>query len=63
VPIPFELRYEPTRIDPKHQYTVSARILVDGQLRFISDTAYPVLGSGAPATDVEIVVKPVPTKP
>jgi uncharacterized lipoprotein YbaY len=42
---------------------VSARILVDGQLRFISDTAYPVLGSGAPATDVEIVVKPVPTKP
>ena len=63
VPIPFALRYDPAQIDPKHRYTVSARIMVDGQLRFISDAAYPVLGSGAPATGVEIVVKAVPAKP
>lgn len=63
VPIPFELKFDPAKIEPKHRYTVSARILVGDQLRFISDKAYPVLAGGAGASGVEIVVKAVPAKP
>jgi len=60
VPIPFELKFDPAKIEAKHRYTVSARIEVGGQLRFISDKAYPVLGEGSSASGVEIVVKPAP---
>jgi uncharacterized lipoprotein YbaY len=49
VPVPFELKFDPVQIDPQHAYSVSARILVDGQLRFISDKGYPVLTRGNPA--------------
>jgi uncharacterized lipoprotein YbaY len=61
VPVPFELKFDPGKIDPKHTYSVSASILVDGQLRFISDKAYPVLTRGNP-THVDVIVKPV-TRP
>ena len=43
VPIAFELSVDPARIDPRMRYNVSARILKDGQLLFITDRAYPVL--------------------
>lgn len=43
VPIAFELDVDPARIDPRMRYNVSARILKDGQLLFITDRAYPVL--------------------
>ena len=62
VPIPFELKFDPAKIDPKGRYTVSARITVNGQLRFVSDQAHPVLAHGNAASGVEIVVKPVPEK-
>jgi len=67
VPVPFELKFDPAKIDPQHAYSVSARILVDGQLRFISDRAYPVLTQGNPVR-VELLLKPVsppsaPAKP
>ena len=67
VPVPFELKFDPATIDPQHAYSVSARILVDGQLRFISDRAYPVLTQGNPV-HVELLLKPVsppsaPAKP
>jgi putative lipoprotein len=58
VPVPFELKFDPAKIDSRHTYSVSASILVDGQLRFISDKAYPVLTRGNPA-HVEVIVKPV----
>jgi uncharacterized lipoprotein YbaY len=58
VPVPFELKFDPAKIDGKHAYSVSASILVDGQLRFINDQAYPVLTRGNPA-HVEVIVKPV----
>jgi putative lipoprotein len=61
VPVPFELKFDPTKIDPKHTYSVSASILVNGELRFISDKAYPVLTRGNPAR-TEVIVKPV-TRP
>lgn len=43
VPIAFELSVDPARTDPRMHYNVSARILQDGQLLFITDRAYPVL--------------------
>lgn len=58
VPVPFELKFEPSAIDSKHPYSVSAKIIVDGELRFISDQAHPVLTRGNP-NKVEIVVKQV----
>ncbi len=58
VPVPFELKFDPGKIEPQHTYSVSARILVNGELRFISDKAYPVLTRGNPA-HAEVIVKPV----
>ncbi|NNK33434.1 MAG: META domain-containing protein [Xanthomonadales bacterium] len=47
VPIAFELVYDPKDIDERMSYSVSARIIDGGQLRFVSDTATPVLTRGA----------------
>ena len=58
VPVPFELKFDPAKLEPKHTYTVSASILVDGELRFISDKAYPVLTRGNPG-HVEVIVRPL----
>lgn len=48
VPLPFELHYDPAKIDPKRTYTVSARITLDNQLRFLNTSAYLVLTQGNP---------------
>lgn len=58
VPVPFELKFNPLKIDPQHAYSVRASILVDGELRFVSDKAYPVLTQGN-AARVEVMVEPV----
>ena len=57
-PLPFVLRYEKARIHPAHTYAVSARVLVDGRLAFITTRVYPVITRGAPRT-VEMVLDPV----
>lgn len=57
VPVPFGLNFDPAKIDPKHPYSLSARITLDGRLLFISDTSYPVLTGGKPS-QAEIVLKP-----
>ena len=57
VPVPFDLKFEPAKIDAKHSYVVSARIVVDDKLRFLSDKAYPVLTRDNPS-HVEIILKP-----
>lgn len=54
-PIPFTLRFDPARIDPRGRYSVSARLSAGGQLRFRSESAYPVLTHGA-GTRVEILL-------
>lgn len=58
VPIPFELVYDPDQIDPRFSYAVQARIIVDGQLRFITTSNFPVITQGNP-TDLEVRVDPV----
>ena len=43
VPVAFELSYNPSDIKPGHRYSVSARIEVAGELRFITDTMNAVI--------------------
>ncbi|MBK7217616.1 MAG: YbaY family lipoprotein [Candidatus Promineofilum sp.] len=59
VPFPFELNYDPAQINPGALVLVQARITIDGQLRYISQTAIPVITNGAPTADVEVLVSPV----
>ncbi|MGG6239528.1 YbaY family lipoprotein [Nodosilinea sp. AN01ver1] len=58
VPLPFELVYNPDQIDPRLSYAVQARILVDGDLRFINTSRFAVITQGNP-TSVEVRVDPV----
>ena len=58
-PYKFALSYDPAKIVPKHTYSVSARIEVDGKLRFITDTHTPVITNGAPH-HVEMIAVGVP---
>jgi putative lipoprotein len=59
VPLGFELRYDPGRINPKHLYAVSASITVDGQLRFLNSSTYRVLTQGNPVKLGILVHSPV----
>ena len=56
VPIPFELIYDGSRIDPAHRYAVQARITDGDRLAFMNDRVFPVITHGAP-TVVEVVVR------
>ena len=57
-PAKFSLAYDPAQIAPNARISVSARVEVDGQLRFISDTHIPVI-NGGPTEGVEVLVKGV----
>jgi putative lipoprotein len=52
VPIPFELPYDPAKIDPSRRYEVRAQIRSGpgGEPMFASTTSTPVLTQGAPAS-------------
>ncbi|MDQ3687265.1 MAG: YbaY family lipoprotein [Acidobacteriota bacterium] len=58
VPIEFELRYDPRRIEQNRRYAVRARILEGVKLQFTSTQVYPVITGGNPNT-VEVIVSPV----
>ncbi|CAN5174356.1 hypothetical protein BH10PSE3_BH10PSE3_35780 [soil metagenome] len=57
-PVAFSLGYDPATISPTARIAVSARVEVDGQLRFINDTHIAVI-NGGPTKDVEVLVKGV----
>ena len=59
VPIPFELTYDPGKINSRMRYTISVRITVGDRLMWINTTSVPVLTSNAPKTDVTVIVSPV----
>jgi len=52
VPLPFELRYDPSKLDPKRTYAVRATIRSGGQLRFTTTTVTPVLTRGTRAEPI-----------
>lgn len=58
VPIPFSISYDPTSIRPERSYAVSARITIEGQLRWITTTRHAVLTSGHPTDNVMVTVQP-----
>jgi ecotin len=58
VPIPFELHYDPAKIDFGMTYAVQARIEQGGRLLFISTRVFPVITRGNPI-HVEVKVDPV----
>ena len=58
-PVAFSLGYDPATISPTARIAVSARVEVDGQLRFINDTHIAVI-NGGPTKDVTVLVKGVP---
>lgn len=57
VPVPFTLKYDAEKIDPKHRYSVSARVMVGAELKFVTDQAYSVITEGNP-TKVDLILKP-----
>ncbi|MBP6786096.1 MAG: YbaY family lipoprotein [Candidatus Promineofilum sp.] len=63
VPIPFELPYDPTAIDPAGTYLLSARVSEGGQIVFSSPTGVPVLTNGAPTSNVELLVSQAAVSP
>ena len=62
VPLAFELNYDPAKIDPKHTYTVSARIVVNGDVKFLNTSAYRVITQGNPVK-VNLVLQSATQKP
>jgi putative lipoprotein len=55
-PIRFEIRYDPSRIDPSRRYAVRARIVVGGKPFFTTDQDYPVLTAGK-GNEVELLLR------
>ncbi len=57
VPIPFSLTYNQRDIKENHSYSIRARIMVDGQLRWINTTNIPVITNGAPTENIDVLVQ------
>ncbi len=58
VPLAFHLTYNPNQIQLNHTYSIQARILVDGELQYISTSMNPAFGAGTDES-IEIRVDPV----
>jgi len=58
VPIPFQLPYNASEIQPAHRYVVRATISAANKLLFTTTQAYPVITNGAP-TRVDVLLQPV----
>lgn len=55
-PFRYSLPYDPARIDPNATYTVQSNITVGGQLRYTTNTVYPVITRGAPTQNVNMTL-------
>jgi putative lipoprotein len=62
VPIPFELRYDPGKIDAKRTYALRATIRSAGRMMFTTTTAYRVITQGNP-TQVNLMLERVGADP
>jgi putative lipoprotein len=54
-PFPFELRYDPGTIEPRHSYAVRATVRSGGRLLFTTDTHVGVITQGKP-TQVNLML-------
>ena len=56
LPAAFRLEYDPSEIDERSEYTLSASVDLDDQLLYTNDTVHSVLTRGAPAeSDIEVI--------
>ena len=56
LPVRFSIEYDPSEIDDRNEYTLSARIEVGDELLYINDTVHPVLTGGNPRnSDVRVI--------
>jgi len=58
VPLPFRVQYDETAIIPGHRYQARVRVIIGGRVRWINDTANPVIND-APTEGIVVVVAPV----
>jgi putative lipoprotein len=58
LPVLFELKFDPSRIDATHSYLLSANVLVDEEIRLTNEKTYPVLTLGN-SSHVEVVLRKV----
>lgn len=61
-PYEFSISYDPAQIDERMSYSVRGKVIVDGQLRFTTDTHYPVLTRGA-GNEVDLLLVGVQPSP
>jgi len=57
VPLPFRVQYDEAAIAPGHRYLAKVRVLIEGRVRWINDTANPVIND-APTEGIVVVVAP-----
>jgi putative lipoprotein len=55
-PIPFEIEYDPGKIDAKADCAIGVRITTKGKLDFINDTHIRAVTSGGPTKDIKVPV-------
>ena len=56
LPVKFRIPYDKDAIDARNDYSLSARIELDGRLLYINDTVHPVLTRGNPGdSDIEVI--------
>ena len=58
VPQAFHLSYDPLKVEPNHRYSVSARIEVDGKLKFITTENHAVRLDGTDPQPLKVRVDP-----
>lgn len=56
LPFEFRIEYDPSRIEGRNEYSLQARVELDGDLLYINDTVHTVLTQGSPAqSDIEVI--------
>lgn len=57
LPMPFEVVYDPGKINPKHTYSVLVKIEDEaGKLLYTNPISVPVITNGNPTHNIEIIV-------
>lgn len=56
LPFDFRIEYDPSLIQERNDYSLQARVELDGELLYVNDTVHPVLTRGSPAeSGIEVV--------
>ena len=57
LPLKFRIPYDKDAIDDRNEYSLSARIELDGRLLYINDTVHPVITRDNPGDrDIEVIL-------